>query len=507
VRKSLSSAWVLIALCYLAFVSACNQVYSTPDTKLVPQPSTGSQAPVQSVVFACGTTLNIPGTYSLNSSLTTNSGDEPCITIADVKNVTLNCKGNAITGAGESGISVLNVSGLIIENCTVATGTGNGASALLSLNNVNGGTVTGSTFGSSQSDLGGVSISDSTDVTFGSQLPSAPVNPSITAATNPSISSQIANAPPASNTVYGFVDASNNVNLVIEGNALTSGTSSASNPFVIGIFGGQKTHVVNNSVNGLGNPLPIEVNGTYYYNSVGTDDDILIEDEAGPGSLVSGNLLVNTFDCGIETVGFMQNISISNNSIDTVGTAIGGWYYLSVSNAEYTQNVMTNIEYMGFRYARYGGLRPAGAQLPYFFYTIPADMPAETTINFTQNQFSGNTLAHPIVFQGEQVGSVQAVVYSRMNYVTASGLPGTNPTPQQFVTVENTFTGNTFDRVFGPLSFSGGQPWTYTSDDVIDGKANICSGSQTFVPSVSPAFGDQTGALIQFTPINCESGN
>jgi hypothetical protein len=142
--------------------------------------------------------------------------------------------------------------------------------------------------------------------------------------TNPSISSQIANAAPSSNTVYGFLDASNNVNLVIEGNALTSGTSSAANPFVIGIFGGQNTHVVNNSVNGLGNPLPIEENGTYYYNSVGTDDDILIEDEAGPGSLISGNLLVNTFDCGIETVGFMQNISISSNYIDIVGTGIGG---------------------------------------------------------------------------------------------------------------------------------------------------------------------------------------
>jgi hypothetical protein len=152
-------------------------------------------------------------------------------------------------------------------------------------------------------------------------------------------------------------------------------------------------------------------------------------------------------------------------------------------------------------------LRPAGEQLPYFFYTIPADMPAEPTINFTQNQFSGNTLSQPIVFQGEQVGSVEALVYSRMAYATASGLPGTDPSAQQFVTVENTFASNTFDRVFGPLSFSGGQPWTYTSDDVIDGKANICSGSQTFVPSVSPTFGDQSGALTQFTPINCGSGN
>jgi len=71
---------------------------------------------------------------------------------------------------------------------------------------------------------------------------------------------------------------------------------------------------------------------------------------------------------------------------------------------------------MGFRYARYGGLRPAGAQLPYLFYTIPADMPAETTINFTQNQFSGNTLSQPIAFLGEQVGSVEAVVCSRMDY-------------------------------------------------------------------------------------------
>jgi hypothetical protein len=93
-----------------------------------------------------------------------------------------------------------------------------------------------------------------------------------------------------------------------------------------------------------------------------------------------------------------------------------------------------------------------------FFYTIPADMPAETTIDFTQNQFSGNTLAQPIVFQGEQVGSVEALVYSRMGYASASGLPGTDPTPQQFITVKNSFSGNTFDRVFSHLAFTGGQP-------------------------------------------------
>jgi hypothetical protein len=376
------------------------------------------------------------------------------------------------------------------------------------LSNVNGGTVTGSTFSSSQTNVGAVFISDSTNVTFGTQLPSAPVNPSITATTNPSISSQISNAPPASNTVYGFLSASNNVNLVIEGNALTSGTSSAVNPFMIGIFGGQNTHVVNNTVNGLGNPIPIEINGNYYYNSMGSDDDILIEDETGPGSLVSGNVLVNTFDCGIETVGFMTNITISNNSIDTTSTGIGGWYYLSVTNARYTQNAMTNIEYMGFRYARYGGLRPAGGQgLPYIFYTIPADMPAETTINFTQNQFSGNTLSQPIVFHGWQVGSVSAGVYSAMAYLTSSSLPGTDPTPQQFITVKNTFASNTFDRAFGRLAFSGGLPWTYTSDDVIDGGGNICSSSSDWAPSVSPTFGDQTVPISWVTPINCGNGN
>jgi hypothetical protein len=188
--------------------------------------------------------------------------------------------------------------------------------------------VTGSTFGSNQSDLGGVFISDSSNVTFGkgsrksfgqSHDKSRCQQPNIECSAGKQI-------------------------LVIEGNALTSGTSSALNPFVIGIFGGQNTHVVDNAVNGLGNPIPTEENGSYY-NSVGTDDDILIENETGPGSVGSGNL------------------------------------------------------------------------------------------------------------------------------------------------------------------FSGGQHWTYTSDDVIDGEGNICSGSQTFVPSVSPTFGDQTGALSQVTPINCGSGN
>ena len=508
-RKNLSS--ILAVVPFLVFASACTNVpagSSNPITNPGPPSPAGPPAPVQSVLSECGTTISSPGNYSLNSSLTTDSGTEPCITITGTYSVTLNCNENSITGAGEYGISVLNVSSLIIENCQVATGTGGGFSTLLSLNNVEGGRVTGSTFGSSQSNLGGVFISDSTNVTFGSELASAPVNPSVTATTNPAISSQLSNAPPASNTIYGFLSDSNNINLDIEGNALTSGTSSNLNPFVIGIFGGQNTHVVNNTVDGLGSPKLIEENGGYYLNGAGSDDDILVEDETGPGSLISGNVLVNTFDCGIETVGFMKNITVSGNSIDSVATGIGGWYYLSVTNAHYTQNAMTNIEYAGFRYNRYGGLRPAGGQnLPYLFYKIPADMPAETTINFTQNQFSGNTLSQPIGFPGEQVGSVEAPVYSSMGYVADTALPGTDPTPQQFITVENAFASNTFDKAFAPLLFSAGENWTYTSNDIIDGKANICSGSQNFVPPVSPTFGHPSDAVILFSPINCGSGN
>jgi hypothetical protein len=508
--KSLSSILTAIPLACLVLLSACNNgvAGSTPGASSGAQPPGGPSIPQPNVVTACGATVRTAGNYSLDGNLTTPAGAEPCITIANVNNVTLNCNGNSISGAGEYGISVLNVNGLTIKNCDVATGIGDGASVLLSLNNVNGGTVTGSTFGSNQSNLGGVFISESSNVTFGSPLPRAPANPSVSATANPAVAAQLSNAPAASNTVYGFLSDANNVGLVIEGNALTSGTSSAANPFVIGIFGGKSTHVVNNTVNGLGNPLPIGENGNYYYNSVGSDDDILIEDETGPGSLISGNLLVNTFDCGIETVGFMKDITLSNNFIDTVGTGIGGWYYLSVSNAEYAQNVLTNIEYMGIRYARYGGLRAAGARnLPYFFYNIPADMPAESTVNFTQNQFSGNALSQPLVFLTEQVGSIEAVVYSSLSYATSPELPGTDPTPEQFITVKNLFANNSFGQVFRRLTFAGGQRWTYTSDDVIDGGGNICSGSQTFVPAVSPTFGDQTVALSAFTPIACGSGN
>jgi len=511
VRENLSSILVAVLLSYLVFISGCNNVGagsngSNPNMNSGPQPPAGSPAPVQSVLTDCGTIISSPGTYSLNSSLETNSSPEACVTITGTDNVTLNCNGNSITGVGEYGIGALNVNSLIIENCMVATGTGDGFSTLLGLNNVKGATVTGSTFGSRLNNFGGVLISDSTNITFGSRLPSAPANPSVTAITNPVISSQLSNAPPASNTLYGFLDASNNINLVIEGTAMTSGTRSELNSFMIGIFGGQNTHVANNTVNGLGSPIPIEENGVYYINGAGSDDDILVEDETGPGSLISGNILVNTFDCGIETVGFMRDITLYSNYIDTVAIGMGGWYYVSVTNAQYAQNVMTNIEYSGFRYIRFGGLRPAGGQnLPYLSYIIPADMPAETTINFNQNQFSGNTLAQPIGFLGERVGSVEVPVYSSMAYIAMSTLPGTDPTPQQFITVNNAFASNIFDKAFYPLLFSSGEDWSYTSNDVIDGKGNICSGSQNYVPPVSPTFGHPTDAVVLFSPIICGS--
>ena len=495
-RKNLYSLLVVVPL--LVFVSACTNVGSgssdTNTTSGPPQPPAGLPAPVQSVISDCGTTISVPGIYSLNSSLTTNSNPEACLTITGTDNVTLNCNGNSVTGVGQYGIGVLNVNNLIIKNCNVATGTGDGFSTLLGLSNVIGATVTGSTFGSSESNFGGVLISDSTNITFGSQLPSAPANPSVTATTNPSISGQILNAPPASNTVYGFINAWNNVNLVIEGNALSAVTSSVPNSTMISTVHGQNTHVVNNTVNGLGSPIPIGEPGAYTF--VGADDDILIANETGPGSLVSGNLLVNAFDCGVETVGFMNNITLSDNHIDTVSTGIGGWYQLNVTNARFAYNVMTNIEYRGFRYFRIGGLRPASS-----------GQPPETTINFTQNQFTGNILSQPLLFQGVQLRSVEIDVYSHMDYVPSPVLSGTVPTPEQFITVDNTFTNNTFDRAFGQLVFSSGPPWTYTSNDVIDGGGNICSGSQTSVPSVSPTFGDQAVALSQVNPINCGNGN
>jgi len=501
VKETLPFTLLLVSLLCLVFVS-CNDVsvgssYSNPSANSGPLPPAGA------VLSACGATISSPGTYSLNFTLATSADGEPCISIANVGNVTLNCNGNSITGVGEYGIGAMNVKNLIIENCNVATGKQNEISTFLSLSNVNGATVTGSIFGSNQNSLGGVLISDSTDVTFGSQLAKAPQNLSITATSNPSIISQLSNAPPPSNTLYGFIDAYNNVNLTIEGNAITSNAKIILNPFMIGVGGSQNTHVINNTVNGFGNPTSRLQAGDYL---TGTDDDILIEDEAGPGALFSGNILVNTFDCGIETVGFMKNATMSYNVVDTVFVGIGGWYYLNVSNTQYIQNALTNIEYSGFYYLRDGPLRPAGVQdLPYFFYTFPADMPAETTINFTQNQFTGNTLHQPYLFDGKRVGgSVSIPVYSGMAY-QASGLPGTEPTLQQFITVNNTFTNNTFDRAFGPLALNWGPPWTYTSDDIIDGGGNICLDAPTLAPSVSPTFGDPTAPLVMVTPINCGS--
>jgi len=503
-RKSLPAVLAGVLL----FVSACGEVGSSPNHAS----TSPSQPPAAAhiVLTDCGATINSPGVYSLNSNLTTVSGDEPCISITGTDNVTLDCNGNSITGLGQYGISAEGVSGLIIQNCNIATGIGNGISILLGLDNVIDATVAGSSFGSNQSNLGRVMISDSVNVTFGGPVPSAPLNPSVTVDTNPSVSNQIANAPAPINTVYGSVIGCSNVNLTIEGNALTSGalTTSFSGVPVIGIFGGQNTHVVNNTVNGLASLIPVEENGYKYPVLMGSDDDIQIQDETGPGSLISGNLLVNNCDFGIETIGFMKNITISNNYVDRVLLGFGGLYYLSVSNAQYIQNTLTNIEYTGFAYSRSGGLRSAGERnIPFIGYLVPLDLPAETTINFTQNQFTGNVLTQPLTLLDDPVPSLEIGVYTTLDYITNPDLPGTDPTPQQFITVDNTFTNNAFDKSFFRILFVVGATWSYTSDDVIDGGGNICPSSEIGVPPVSPTFGKQTSPLVTITPINCGSGN
>ncbi len=97
------------------------------------------------VVGACGCTLNVPGTYTINASGLTSSGSGNCITMTTT-GVSLDCQNRAITSTSQSGTGIyINwVNGVTVENCVVSN-----FSYDIWLYHSNGDIITGNTANSS----------------------------------------------------------------------------------------------------------------------------------------------------------------------------------------------------------------------------------------------------------------------------------------------------------------------------------------------------------------------
>ncbi len=183
-------------------------------------------------------------------------------------------------------------------------------------------------------------------------------------------------------------------------------------------------------------------------NHKGSDDGIVLgadttlEDifQGESNDLVQNNIISNIYDCGIETSGLAQSITISNNTIENSGgCGIGAWWSSSWIGNNIINNIVNN-SFNAFSFF-WGSRTPLGVQ------------PNET-ITFKDNTFKNNKFTNQ-----------KADVY----FPPISISMATEKIPQEKkILSNNIFIGNDFGITKYP-------PYFYPTSMIVDGGNNICT--------------------------------
>lgn len=319
-----------------------------------PTPST---IPMQQVISSCRE-ITTTGYYTLQADLTAQSG-QTCINIHDTNNVSLNCNNHTISGIIASSVTpaikIDNAPNFIISNCTVnnqeSSPPGQPHRRALIVSNSNGGTITNNILNHN------VSVNSSSNLTV------------------------------SNNTINGFYLQENSSNNTIDNNRIhwhstldTGGGGGAFGVLSLGNSLGTETNnrVINNIIDG---------NSTGVYSPhTGADDGMALFNQTG--ITVSGNTILNSWDCGIETFDLIKDSTISGNRITKSGyCGIGGWWRSSFIGNTVADNIIDDTNLM-FRFSNQydpSNMFPIGQNVLYF-----------KNNNFTNNQFINPRLPAPI---------------------------------------------------------------------------------------------------------------
>jgi hypothetical protein len=389
------------------------------------QPASTASSSTSSIA-ACPTTITKAGTYVLDGDLTGGSSvtGPPCITIQNTSNVTFNCHNHTISGTAPD-LLVSSVNGFTVENCNLQQPSP--GDPLVTIASSSNGTLRGSTIGNNTETFPSwVDVAHSSAINM------------------------------HANTFYFYVSATYSTGVVLDTNSFSCGY--AHGPFgeycatLINLQYGSKNQVTNNTMDG---ETPVDATG-----GNGSDDIVNVGEETS--DTFTGNTMKNVWDCGIEVVyGSLTSSTISNNTItNATNCAIGGWYYVGLSNSTIADNAVSGSTSL-FRFYRIGGLRPAGVSYP--------GAPADTGVYFTNNTFTGNTLTN---WYGTSGGNTSFLPFDdNGDYMDYSEYnpQDTVPTPSQFHLTNNVFSGNDFGPVGTPYF---GSP--IVSGDTIDKGGNRC---------------------------------
>jgi hypothetical protein len=391
-------------------------------------PASGS-----TMLTACGQ-ITAPGNYELQADLLAMAPANSCLSIHDTSDVVLHCNSHRISDAADfsaRAIEIRNVQGFTIQDCLVTTDDWE--------------------------------VTDSSDGRFLDNqigaLPNIADQASIWIWRTPRVAFEFNNVSDVALQMISCDDATVTDNQF----TITPGYASVI-PFHVGSMYAANVQVMRNEFDG-------GWDGTSHYPALGNavDDAIVLKDATR--TLVRNNYIKNYWDAGIEWVGRLEQGVVQANVIAGTGyTAIGGWYWSSVSDTQFIQNMAEGSEDL-FHASRAYGLRPAN------YDVNGGSLSADPGVYFRNNLFDGNVLR---TRSGGSlpVSSAYLPVFVRMSYGgELSPIPGeVVPTDAQFDLTNNTFRRNDFGHL-SPGPFFGFPP---VAGLVVDGGQNICA------PDVTP---------------------
>lgn len=264
----------------------------TPIATIKPSESP-TPTPGQQITLSGCQEITQSGNYMLDRDLTNLSG-QPCLKIHDTTNVNLNCNGHKITEnvtqfRDDEALKISNLTNFSIQSCRLQ-GINNTESLVSPLKIL---TITNSKNGVIQNNQFTKNIFE----------------------VNNSQNLSIKN-----NAFDGWYVQHDSNGITIEDNNLFNTFDRNQTPGMIYLENGYNNKILNNTINGGWDGIDRDFQHAIY-----SDDGILLQDERN--DLVQGNQISNNWDCGIETIGFIQNtIFDSNTSKNSPICGIGGWY-------------------------------------------------------------------------------------------------------------------------------------------------------------------------------------
>lgn len=243
----------------------------------------------------------------------------------------------------------------------------------------------------------------------------------------------------------------------LSNNVIASGTKSMSGSVVSNF--GVHTRIIGNTISGGWDG---KASNGLMGARVGADDGIVISDETDVR--VENNSIQNYWDCGIETLGFIQASTFSGNRIVRAEfCGIGGWYYSSLLNNVFANNTVEKSGNL-FQFNRVYGLRLANTLGPNL---------QDTAVYFKDNVFEGNALLDPVSRTGMKDSAAQMPVYDKLGYNGVGPLPGeVEPKSTDFVLSNNVFRKNDFNALQAYAPYFGSNP--VLPGVIVDGGGNKC---------------------------------